>query len=1510
LNEWFDRDLPMSSVKANVENIYPLTPMQQGMLFHALVEPRSIAYAQQLSWRVRGQLDTTALAASWNSLIARHAILRSRFLYEGTDTALQVVLKSRPIELRELDLRGSDVECAVATYKSADRNSPFNLSHDSLLRVAVLQLADDRYEIVWSHHHIVLDGWSVGLLLGELLEIYRARRADRPPALLAVPPFAQYVKWLRTRDDEAAVRFWTERLADYGERAAVPQTRRDGADDPVPRGTLSFALGSSATAGLHAMAAACNVTLATVLNAIWALLLARYSDQSDVVFGAVVSGRPADLLDADRMIGNFINTIPVRVRLDRAHTSKDLLGVLQHDAAAAAPHQYLTLSRIQSAHRLQGGLFDTLVSFANYPVDRGLVDALSGQDRATDPGFAVETATHLAETHYDVDVQFIPGTDLQVGISYDARCHEAGQMMAIEGHFRAVVASVIRSPEVRLDEIDMITAVERRMLLGNGAPETEWGLPQGTLDAAFEQQVAETPDRIAVIATDGELTYDALNRQANRLAHRMRAVAPTGPDDRVALLVGRGTAMAVALLAVLKAGGAYVPIEPSLPRDRVAYMIASAGCKVVLASPDTIGAARAATFLPIIDIDDVGSAEDHNVHAGVAPADLAYVIFTSGSSGRPKGVMIEHHSVMNLVAGLCSRIYHGLQGPLRVGLLASYGFDASVQQIFAALLLGHSLVIVDDEIKRDGSALNRFLVEAELDVIDGTPTLLQAMTRSDGFDAVKQRVRHAVIGGEALPWALAEAVLRGGSMALTNVYGPTECCVDVTSQRVTSSLPRRAATVPLGRPLPNTQVFVVGRGGYLAPIGSRGEICIAGPAVGRGYVNDEGLTASAFVRLRQLADGRVYRTGDTGRVLPNGAIEWLGRPDDQVKIRGFRIEIGEIEHQLCRHPRVAQAAVFVARSDDGDELRAALVLSAPVRAEELRAHLAAALPAYMIPSRFLELNELPRSASGKLDRKLLELNCAGSALPAGSDYAPPATEIERMLAATWQAVLNVARVGIDDNYLALGGDSIKAIAILSRVQRQHLRMRLRDLFSHPTIRRLAPFVTRAAPVAAPTVAADGPPALTAAQARFFAEHGAEPGQFHHAVLLEAGERLDPAVVGAAFAALRDRHDALRLVFDGEPRLLPAGAPHPDVRMVTSLTAALPELLVPFDLAGGPLHRIAIERRDCGDRLLIVVHHLCVDAVSWRILIEEFGMALAAVAAGEPPDWPDPTDRPFVFARRMAEYGRSDAARSQIEYWRNVEARAGTIVDEASAQRARYRDRAALSVRLDPSITAALSVGANRAYGTTPEDLLLTALARAIHSHFAVASTGVLLESHGRYPLLTGMDMSRSVGWFTAMYPFILTLDPERDRGFQIKSIKESMRAVPDNGMAYGVLRYLAGVPLVSRPQLSFNYLGRLDAAAGPLKISSEFADGGYSPNAWTLAELELSAVTINHRMHLLLAFNKARFSPVAMQSFLDAWRREVAPIIDYCQERPDTELTPSDLSYSKLTVDELEDLFR
>ena len=1496
--------------KIKIQNIYPLTSMQEGMLFHALLEPNSPAYFEQLSWSISGNFDVAAFEASWNKLIERHAVLRSMFVHEGTERPVQVVLESRPISVLEFDIRGPQADNSIETYRASDIEKPYVLGRDPLLRVMVLRIAAERFEVVWSHHHIILDGWSIGLLITELLEIYRAHRMNIAPELVIAPSFATFVNWLQAQDRDAALAYWARRLKNCDEPTSIGCTQLVDASLNSSRGTVDFKLGVSATQELNALATTRETTLAMVLQAIWALLLSRYTDREDVVFGSVVSGRPPEIPGVERMVGNFINTIPVRIQLDGDQTFSDLLAMMQLDAADANAFQHLALSEILAQSQLGDALFGTLVSFANYPVD----PKLTGQAGWSNLGFYVDAAHQAEQTHYDVDVQFIPAPDLQVKISYASQFHCAAQMKEIEGHFFAVVEAIRTNPDTRLGDIDLLSVDEHLSLIGN-INSDEPSDSTDTLTTAFEKQAALTPGAVAVEAEDAQLTYMELNRRANKLARAIAEATHIKMDTTIAVFVERTTDLPVALLAILKTGAAYVPLDPSLPLERTKKIVSDANCSAIVASSSLTSGAKAISLAPVVEVNENTTKSVLFESAKKNPKDVAYILYTSGSTGLPKGVMIEHCSILNLVDGLASEVYClNKKTSLRVALLASYAFDASVQQIFPALLLGHTLVIVSEETKQNGVRLNRFLAEREIDLFDATPTLLQVMVNSDGFASVQRNVPHALIGGEPLSWDLAAKATNAGSMRISNVYGPTECCVDASIQLALPDPACAASTVPLGHPMPNVDLIVVGRTGNLAPMGAPGEICIAGMGVGRGYINDPQLTARKFVRSASFGDIRLFRTADCGRKLADGAVEFLGRTDNQIKVRGHRIELEDVERNLLTHEFIEQAGAFVASTSNGNELRAALVTNAAIDADRLRAHLGRYLPEYMIPARITTIEQLPLTSSGKLDRKSLELAEPGIKLELGTAYAPPQNNVERQLAKVWQTVLQVDRVGIDDNYFSLGGDSIKAIQVLSKILDQGLHMEMQDLFRHRTIRHLAPSVFLSE-TATPTVSdtqVDVQPSLTAAQARFLTEHLVQPGRFHHALLFEVTITLKAETLSTAFAALRDRHEGLRANFLPEPVVAPLGASAPYVREVTDLSAVLSDMMAPFDLATEELYRLAIIRSQEGTRLLLVVHHLCIDGVSWRILIEELGILLSSAMTVTSPSLPKPSDGAIRVASHLASHARSTTVKGELAYWQSVEAQCGPLVKLPWHEPSLQSDMKSLTLMLDASTTDDFLTRANDAYGTSPEDLLLTALARAFITEVDAISTGILLESHGRYPVINGADASRTIGWLTSLFPFVLSVDHQRDVGYQLKTVKEAIRMVPGHGIGYGLLRYLENAPLEVRPQVSFNYLGQLDAghSHAPLRVLPDVINGNVSPDATTLAEFEVSAFALAGQLNLTLAFSEQQIELNMASALLDNWKSQLVVILEHCSGRVHSELTPTDLSYTDITIDELEDIFK
>jgi bacitracin synthase 1 len=979
------------------------------------------------------------------------------------------------------------------------------------------------------------------------------------------------------------------------------------------------------------------------------------------------------------------------------------------------------------------------------------------------------------------------------------------------------------------------------------------------------------------------------------------------------------------MVGVLKAGAAYLPLDPDHPPARLAQFIAQSRAKVVLADPASAAAARAMSPVPVIEIKaDRGEPQADVPLPEASPRDLAYVIYTSGSTGEAKAVALEHRSLGNLVAALSEAVYRDLPAGLRIAVVSSFAVDASIKQIYAALCGGHTLVVADGDTRRDPVALSSWLVQHGIAVADLTPTMLSAIVSTGSAPRLRQSLRHLLIGGEALPAALVSAVLDGpGSLEITNVYGPTECCVDTTAHRCHVGA---TGTMPIGRPLKNQRVYVLDEKLRPVPFGTPGEICIGGRSVARGYLGRADLTAEKFRPDPFLPGGHLYRTGDRGRWRTDGALEFLGRTDDQVKVRGHRIEIAEIETRLNAHPGIAAAAVLTRDEEHGAALVACIVPSAPLTAHMLRRDLAASLPEYMLPSAWFVVPSLPMTAGGKVDRRQL----AGALdtyprVPTGIAHVPPRNALERRLVALWSELLGASEIGIEDNYFSLGGDSIKAITLVSRLHREGLALALKDLFARPTIAELAPCLQRLEPVQRRT-RADRPASLsvTPMQARRLEGLSAAPARFNQTILLRAAGTLDAEAMRSALGAVLAHHEALRLTLRPEAGAWRQGTrpdPHVSLDVVdlrgcsdasAELAAHAGRLQGAHDPADGRLVAAAIYRQSDGDRLLISVHHFGIDAVSWRILLEDLERAYRAVKDGKPPALPSVTSYLDWAAALEAEV-KAGAQAKELAYWTDV-MRADVpriAVDDAGAPN-RQADAAEVSGRVEAAASAALTGAANGLYRTTPEELLIVALMRALDRWKGVHRLRIAIEGNGRGRRPGGFDISRTIGWFTVIYPVVLDLPADRDLGYQVRAIKEQLRSVPEEGAGFGQLRWMSDTRsasgLTGEVPILFNYLGRIGEAVARHGFSWDDTAIG-SDVEGTLArhhEIDLSAALIGEELRLTLRYGARRLDGAKARKLVELWAEEASALADHLVREAVPRLTPSDLTYAGISLDDLE----
>jgi amino acid adenylation domain-containing protein/thioester reductase-like protein len=1004
----------LEAVLPTVEDVVSLTPLQEGLLFHALFDRAAPdSYVVQLLFDLSGVVNAALLRASAQALVARQAALRAGFWNRGRAGPAQFVLREVDVPWREVNL-GPDSE--MARLLTDERSQPFDVAAPPLFRFTLVKRAPDRYRLVLTCHHLVLDGWSVPLLVRELLALYD--QGGVPSGLPRPVAFRDYLVWLARQDTSASEDAWRHALTGLAEPTLVSSVQQERSGAPRQ---IDYELPAELSSALVSLARGNGLTLGTVIQAAWAVLLSRLVGRDDVVFGGTVSGRPPELPGVESMIGLFINTVPVRVRLDQRESVLDLLRRVQSEQAALLPHSHLGLPSIQRLAGL-GQLFDTATVVENYPLDLASLRTAGGDLRVT----GVDA---VSLPHYPLGLAAIPGDTVRLRLSHRPETFDDATAGAILRRLRRLFESIVADPARPVGALDVLDKDERRQILVEWN-DTDVPLPEVVLPELFAGQVMRTPQAPALAFGESALSYAELNARANQLAHALIAHG-AGPERIVAVMMPRSLWLPVVLLAVLKAGAAYLPIDPSHPAERIRFILADA--RPVFLVTDAVLGQMALDAFPAT-----------NPTAPISSANAAYLIYTSGSTGRPKGVLVSHRNLVNSL--LAMREHVQLAPGDRTLALITVAFDTAAHDLYLPLLSGACLVVSPDHTAGDPADLAIRLRRSGTTVMLAPLVTWQALLDHDPDAARGVRM---LVGGEALSPALAVKMQEVGA-SVNNMYGPTETTIASTGARVTGR-----GRPPIGRPIANTRVYVLD--GCLRPVpaGVTGELYIAGAGVARGYANRAGLTAARFVADPFGSPGtRMYRTGDLVRWRADGVLDFVGRADDQVKIRGMRIELGEIESVLTAHPDVLRSAVIVREDRPGDKRLVGYVVLAGDSLPDLRGYLGERLPAYMVPAAIMTLDSLPVTPHGKLDRRALP------ALAVELSATRPRWPFEELLCGLFAEVLGLGSIGVDDDFFELGGHSLLATRLIGRVRTLvHVDVPVRVLFEQSTVAEFAAYLT-------------------------------------------------------------------------------------------------------------------------------------------------------------------------------------------------------------------------------------------------------------------------------------------------------------------------------------------------------------------------------------------------------------------------------------------------------------------
>ncbi len=1511
----------------------PLSFAQQRLWFLDQMEPGSPFYNIPSAVRMKGRLDIGALKNSLIKIMERHENLRASFYTQEGRARMRIAPIARlnlPVsDLRHLSDPNREEEIKRRVIEEARK--PFHLDQGPLLRTSLLHVADDEYIFLLTMHHIISDGWSTSVFIREIVAFYNAftqnRPIELPPLKIQYADFARWqIHWLSGNNLREQITFWKKQLEGAPPSLNLPTDRPRPAVQTFNGARIHFDLNKTLSDRIKAIAQEEKATLFMTLLAAYTILLYRYSGQDDILVGTPIANR--NRKEIEPLIGFFVNTLVMRTDLSGRPSFNELINRVQKTVLEAFSHQDLPFEKLVDTLNIKRDvsrtpLFQTMFTLQNIPkAEINLADLKLEQIVPENPTAKFDLTLEMAELH-----------DGHLGgvFEFNTDLFDHSTIERIIGHLKNILTIISENPQNTVDTIPLLSADERELILyGFNENNPLTYSKNALLHQIFERQAEQNPSHPALVLKGKELSFEELNKRANRLAHYLISKG-VGPEKFVGILLDRSFDMITAILAVLKAGAAYLPLDPGYPEERLQYMLDDTQADTIITKQTFLK--ELGTLVPhIIDIEVqrslISDEPANNPNINIKPTNPAYIIYTSGSTGRPKGVLIEHRSPLNLAVNLQKSIYEKY-GKIkrRISLNAPISFDASVQQL-VMLFQGHTLVLIPQEIRYDSKLLLNYIRQQRIEVLDCVPSQLKMLIREGLFDEDKWAPSDILPGGEAIDLALWDQLQKNKKVHFYNMYGPTECTVDSTICPV-SDYPHQPV---IGRPIPNVRFYVLDIHLNPVSIGVPGELHIAGDGLARGYLNHPELTAEKFIPdpFSKIRGARMYKTGDLVSYHPDGSLKFIGRVDFQVKLRGFRIELGEIETQLREHTNIKDAVVVV-RSDDGQEERLIAYLltdnqqTLPVN--KLRSFLKGRLPEYMIPSVFVTLQSFPLLANGKINRKALpkpKIDRSGLE----TEYQKADTENEKILVKIWKEVLGLDKIGVHDNFFELGGDSILSIQVISRARQHGLQITPVDIFKHQTIAELAPVTSSAPVIEAEQGLVTGTIPLTPIQKYFFEKNLPVKDHWNQSLIFETTETFNEETLKETIRRLLAHHDALRHrfymengVWIQEAMNIPEELPFVSFdlsaqeakKQIAFISEKAESLQKSLNLTQGALLRIAYFKRgtEQNDVILIIIHHLVTDGVSWRILLEDLQHIYRQLQQGLEVNLPPKTTAFKQWATQLTNYAENNQLLSEKEFWLSLAKKPIHKLPLDFPEGENTEDSAqAVSTFLDEDLTRALLQDVPAVYNTQINDILLSALIQAYAHWSGKRSLLIHLEGHGREPLFDNLDLSRTIGWFTALYPVYLALGNTHRPGDVIKSIKEQLRKIPNKGIGYGILRYLnkdisfkEQLSKLDEVSISFNYLGQFDQA---LPKESIFRPADISKGRERSAQnrrssiLDISASIMGNKLHLFFGFSLNQFKKQSIQAFADTYRQELNLLIKHCQNPEAGGHTASDFDLAKL----------
>ncbi|WP_212003982.1 non-ribosomal peptide synthetase [Chitinophaga sp. HK235] len=1472
---------------------YPLSSAQKRLWTLYQIDGGGTAYNMPSRIFMSGKYDIDCFKKAICATIERHEILRTVFVMDDSGEVQQRVMDREALgfEIGYVDFRGDDDNANA--YIEKDSYRPFDLENGPLLRATLLQVSEDRYVFYYNMHHIISDGWSMGVLERDVMRYYEAFKSGGAVKLPELSiQYKDYAAWQLSRLETELYTedrtYWLEKLAGQLPLLELPAYKIRPKVKTYEGRVLSAGIPQLAVKALHQYCQDRGGSLFMGLLTIWNVLCYRYTSQGDIVTGTAVAGREHS--DLEDQIGFYVNTLALRNQIDPHVSFETVFDRIKENTQEAFEHQQYPFDRLAEDLRVKQDisrslLFDAMLVLQNATERRFNTGIRDDEfDHITDHGYMA--------SKFDIELIFQEMENgLRMCVNYNTDVYDYEMIAGLIVHYKCLLAALPENPGACVGTVDFLSVNEKEILLNQvNANDTKYPKDKSIV-ALLAEQAGRTPDNTALVMEDREWSYRELDACSNRLAHYLITHHHVAPEELVGIKLERSEWMVVAILAVLKTGAAYVPIDPGYPQERITYIEEDCGCKVVVTA-ELMEAFRQETqlseTLPPVEM---------GTHT------LAYIIYTSGSTGQPKGVMIEHGNVISLLYSCFGEYRFSPED--RWTLFHSYSFDVSVWEIFGCLLTGGTLLVLTREETRDLKKLTELMVRHRITVFSQTPSAFYNFVAMDGHVPT---LRYIVFAGEALnPLKVALWSARNPEAKLVNMYGITETTVHVTYKLLTTG----DMTVPvsnIGKPMAFANCYILSPERALLPYGASGELYVSGDGLARGYLNREELTRERFIAHPFREGERLYKSGDLARWLPDGNMEFLGRNDNQVKIRGYRIELGEIENALQDLDCIKQAVVIARKYTDNTRLIAYIMPDGPYQKSDIQEYLRQRLPEYMVPGVFVELSAIPLTVNGKVDKKQLPDPVAEDLFL--ETYEPAQTPYQQQILDVWKDLLRQQRIGINDSFFNLGGDSIMAIQMVSRAKKAGIILKVNDLYKYQTIKELSKHTQDAVRTISEQGILEGEAPLLPIQHYFFEQAYHEPGHFNQSVLLTVPKHITATVLQDAVELLYQQHDALRLryvlkdekyqgVYD---TTIPA-LDRVNAGTAAEITAISEAYQKKISIETGSLAKFVFIETPSGDvanRLFICIHHLGVDGVSWRILTDDLSAYIQTLSAGKTVVPGSKTTSYRQWQARLKEYLFNDEA----EYWNRVLSRSTALPQDYEFERRSARHSYSVqTVVLSGEETRSLLLECNEAFGTEINDLLLSALAISLAEAFREKQFVIGLEGHGREQLYDDVDVSNTIGWFTTLYPVLLEAFPD-DIESTLVQVKENLRSVPHKGIGYGVLRYLSEDEAV-RKQLSkdieqvvFNYFGQIggDIASSEqiLGIAKEHKGTEISEENHHGSKIAINGLMMNNCLKINISYDTNRYAEETIAALAELYRQSLQQIISLCKEATVVTKTPAD----------------